>query len=212
MSSTPYGPSFVRKKRSHEQHPQLRRKTIRAASAPRRTCSSGGTMPSIAAQKPLADLTWQTAEGIGIKPLYTGADRAGMRPSRHLPGLPAVRPRPIQLDVCDAPLDGPAIRRLLDRRGFQRLLQAQPGDRSEGPEHRLRPADPSRLRQRQSARRGRCRHGWRGHRQHPRHAHPVRRPAARSDQRVDDDERRRAADPGDVRHRRRRSRASSRRS
>jgi len=41
-----------------------------------------------AAQKPLADLTWQTAEGIGIKPLYTGADRAGCDHLDTFPGFP----------------------------------------------------------------------------------------------------------------------------
>ena len=41
-----------------------------------------------AAQKPLADLTWQTAEGIGIKPLYTAADRAGCDHLDTFPGFP----------------------------------------------------------------------------------------------------------------------------
>src|SRR5271166_4222258 len=41
-----------------------------------------------AAQKPLADLTWQTAEGIGIKPLYTDADRAGCDHLDTFPGFP----------------------------------------------------------------------------------------------------------------------------
>ena len=43
----------------------------------------------------------------------------------------------------------------------------------------------------------------RRHRQHPRHADPLRRHPAGPDQRVDDDERRRAADPGALHHRRR---------
>ncbi len=41
-----------------------------------------------AAQKPLVDLTWQTAEGIGIKPLYTGADRAECDHLDTFPGFP----------------------------------------------------------------------------------------------------------------------------
>ena len=46
MSSTPCGPSFVRKKRCHEQHPQLRGNSVRAEALPRPSLSSGETMPS----------------------------------------------------------------------------------------------------------------------------------------------------------------------
>jgi methylmalonyl-CoA mutase len=42
-----------------------------------------------AALKPLSDLTWQTAEGIGIRPLYTAADRAGCD---HLDTYPGFAP------------------------------------------------------------------------------------------------------------------------
>jgi methylmalonyl-CoA mutase len=42
-----------------------------------------------AALKPLAELTRQTAEGIGVKPLYTAADRAGIE---HLDSLPGFAP------------------------------------------------------------------------------------------------------------------------
>jgi len=41
------------------------------------------------ALRPLSDLTWQTAEGIGVKPLYTAADRAGLE---HLDSLPGFAP------------------------------------------------------------------------------------------------------------------------
>jgi methylmalonyl-CoA mutase len=41
-----------------------------------------------AAQRPLDDLIWQTAEGIGIKPLYTAADRAGCDHLDTFPGFP----------------------------------------------------------------------------------------------------------------------------
>jgi methylmalonyl-CoA mutase len=37
---------------------------------------------------PLFDLTWQTAEAIGIKPLYTGVDRAGCDDLDTFPGFP----------------------------------------------------------------------------------------------------------------------------
>ena len=66
--------------------------------------------------------------------------------------------------------------------------------RAEGPVGRLRPRHPSRLRQRPSARRRRCRQGRRGDRHGRGHEDPVRRHPARQDDRVDDDERR--GDPG----------------
>ena len=40
------------------------------------------------ALKPLDDLTWQTAEGIGVKPLYTAADLAGFEHLDTYPGFP----------------------------------------------------------------------------------------------------------------------------
>ena len=40
--------------------------------------------------RPLESLTWQTAEGIPIRPLYTAADVAGMAPD--LPGWPGIDP------------------------------------------------------------------------------------------------------------------------
>src|SRR5580698_5389749 len=45
-----------------------------------------------AALKPLAELTWQTAEGIGVRPLYTAADLAGLEHLATYPGFaPFVR-------------------------------------------------------------------------------------------------------------------------
>jgi methylmalonyl-CoA mutase len=41
------------------------------------------------ALKPFADLTWETAEGIGVKPLYTAADRVGIE---HLDTYPGFAP------------------------------------------------------------------------------------------------------------------------
>ena len=93
-------------------------------------------------------------------------------------------------------MDDPAIRRLLHRRGLQRLLPAQSRGRAKGPVHRLRSRHPSRLRQRPSARHRRRRHGGRGDRLDLRHAHAVRRHSARPDVGVDDHERRRAAGAG----------------
>ena len=44
------------------------------------------------ALKPIDDLTWRTSEGIGVKPLYTGADLAGFEHLNTYPGFaPFVR-------------------------------------------------------------------------------------------------------------------------
>ena len=49
------------------------------------------------------------------------------------PGLRAVPARAVPDDVHHAAVDDPAVRRLLDRRGVQRVLPAQPRGRPEGP-------------------------------------------------------------------------------
>ena len=115
----------------------------------------------------------------------------------------ALSPRPLPHDVCAAALDGPAIFRLLHRRGFERLLSPQSRRRTAGRVHRLRSRHPSRLRFGPSARHRRCRHGRRRHRLDLRHAHSVRRHPARQGLGVDDHERRGAAGAGAL-HRRRR--------
>src|SRR5712672_1979402 len=44
------------------------------------------------AGKPLTDLIWETAEGIGVRPLYTAADLAGLEHLATYPGFaPFVR-------------------------------------------------------------------------------------------------------------------------
>ena len=85
---------------------------------------------------------------------------------------------------------------LLHRRGVQRVLPPQPGGRPEGPVGRLRPGHPPRLRLRPPAGARRRRHGRRGDRLDLRHPHALRRHPAGQDERVDDDERRRAAGAG----------------
>ena len=132
----------------------------------------------------------------------------GRRPRRprlpgHLPGHRAVPARPVPDDVRQPAVDDPPVRRVLHRRGVQRLLPAQPGGGAEGPVGRVRPGHPPRLRLRQPAGGRRRRHGRRGDRLDLRHAAAVRRHPARPDERVDDDERRGAAGPGAL-HRRRR--------
>ncbi len=78
----------------------------------------------------------------------------GPRRAGHLPGPRAVPPRALPDDVHHPALDHPPVRRLLDRRGVQRLLPPQPGGRPEGPLGRLRPRHPPRLRLRPPAREG----------------------------------------------------------
>ena len=146
---------------------------------------------------------WETPEGIAVKPAYGAGDVAGLDFLDAYPGPRALSARPLPDHVRDQPVDHPPVRGLLHGRGLQRLLSPQPGGRAEGPVGRLRPGHPPRLRLRPPAGEGRRRHGRRGHRLHPRHAHPVRRHPARPDERVDDHERRGAADPGAL-HRRRR--------
>ena len=144
---------------------------------------------------------WLTPEQIPVKPLYTEADLAGLDFLDTVPGAAALPARPVPDDVRHPAVDHPPVRRLLHGRGVQRVLPAQPRRRAEGPVDRLRPGHPPRLRLRPPAGDRRRRHGRRGHRLDPRHAHPVRRHPARPDERVDDDERRRAARAGALRRR-----------
>ena len=75
----------------------------------------------------------------------------GPRRAGHLPGPGAVPPRALPDDVHHPAVDHPPVRRVLDRRGVQRLLPPQPGCRPEGPLGRLRPGHPPRLRLRPPA-------------------------------------------------------------
>ena len=146
---------------------------------------------------------WLTPEGIAVKPHTDPDDRAGLDFLDSYPGLAPFLRGPYPTMYVTPALDDPPICRLLDGRGLQRLLPAQSRGRPEGPVGRLRSRHPSRLRFRPSARRRRRRHGGRRDRLDLRHAHAVLRHPARPDERVDDDERRGAADPGAL-HRRRR--------
>ena len=81
-------------------------------------------------------LVWETPEGIGVKPVYGAEDLSDVDFLHTYPGV--------------APfLRGPyptAVRRVLHRRGVQRVLPAQPRRRPEGPFGRVRPGHPPRLR------------------------------------------------------------------
>ena len=120
----------------------------------------------------------------------------GPRRARHLARPRAVPARALPDDVHHAAVDDPSVRRLLHRRGVQRVLPAQPRRRPEGPERRLRPRDPPRLRLRPPAGARRRRHGRCRDRLDLRHPHALRRHPARRDVGVDDHERRRPAGAG----------------
>ena len=134
--------------------------------------------------------------------LQRGRSRRHRLP-RDLAGRRALSARPLPDHVRQPALDHQAVRRLLDGGRFQRVLSPQPRRRAKGPFGRVRPRHPPRLRLRSSARDRRRRHGRRGDRFHLRHAHAVLRHSARPDERVDDHERRGAADPRAVRRGRR---------
>ena len=94
-------------------------------------------------------LDWITPEGIDVKPVYIAADRdaavAEGYPLDSLPRRAAVRARAVSDDVCQPAVDHPPVRRVLHRRGLQRVLPAQPGRGSEGPVGGVRPGHPPRL-------------------------------------------------------------------
>ena len=115
------------------------------------------------------------ALGVGAAPLVDARGRRGeeslwslghRRPRlrRLLSGRRAFRARPLPHHVCRPALDDPAIRRLLHRRGLQRLLSPQSRGGPEGPLDRFRSRDASRLRFGSSSRFRRRRHGRSRHR------------------------------------------------
>ena len=82
----------------------------------------------------IEDIEWETLEGIRVKPLYTAEDTEGLPQMGEVPGF-----APFTRGV--KALDHSAIRRVLDGRGIERLLPAQPRRRSAGRVGRLRPGD-----------------------------------------------------------------------
>ena len=141
------------------------------------------------------ELAWHTPEGVVVPPVYTGADTADLDFLRDQARHRAVPARSLPDDVRQPAVDDPAVRRLLDRRGVQRVLPAQPRRRAEGPVGGVRPGHPPRLRQRPPAGGRRRRHGRCRDRLDLRHAPALRRHPAGPDERLDDDERRGAAGP-----------------
>jgi hypothetical protein len=97
---------------------------------------------------------WTSPEGIDILPVYGPEHLDGLDGLDTLAGHRAVPARALPDDVHDPAVDDPAVRRLLHRRGVQRVLPPQPRRRAERPVGRLRPRHPPRLRLRPPARAG----------------------------------------------------------
>ena len=75
---------------------------------------------------------WQTPEGIAVKSVYGPEDVEGPAGCGFLPGNRAFPARALSHHVCQPALDRAPICRLLDCRGFQRLLPPQPGAGQKG--------------------------------------------------------------------------------
>ena len=88
---------------------------------------------------------WLTPEQIPVKPLYTEADLEGLDFLDTVPGAPPYLRGPYPTMYATQPWTM-AVRRLLHRRGVQRVLPAQPRGRAEGPVGGLRPRHAPRLR------------------------------------------------------------------
>ena len=121
----------------------------------------------------------------------------------HLAGPSPLRARPAGHDVRQPALDHSPVRRLLHRRGVQPLLSGQSGRRAKGALRRLRLGDPPGLRLGPPEGGRRCRQGRGGHRLGRGHEDSLRWHSPRSNVRLHDHERRRAAGDGRL-HRRRR--------
>ena len=151
--------------------------------------------------KDASELAWHTPEDIDVAALYTGQELAGVDFLHTWPGLPPYLRGPYPTMYTTQPWTIRQYAGLLHRRAVQRLLPPQSRRRPERPVGRLRPGDPPRLRQRPRAGQRRRRHGGRRDRLDLRHAPAVRRHPAGPDERLDDDERRGAADPRALRRR-----------
>ena len=186
-----------RKESCHEHHPEFQRG--RLGRRPRATAHLADWVN--AAGRPPEELERLTPELIAIKPLYSSADLKGLEHLHGMPGLPPfVRGPYVTMYARDRGRSGNTPASRPPRIPTPSTAATWPPARRacrvafDLPTHRGYDSDHPRVA-------GRRRHGRRRHRQHPRHAHPVRRHSARRDQRLDDDERRRAAGHGPV-HRR----------
>ena len=155
--------------------------------------------------RPVEELTWDTPEGIAVKPLYTAEDLEGLEHLDSLPGMAPFVRGPKATMYAGRPW---TVRQYAgfstaeESNAFYRKNLAGGPDRPVGG---LRSGHPSRLRLRSPARGGRCGQGGRGHRQRRGHEDPVRRHSAGQDVGLDDHERRGVAGHGHVHRRRRRA-------
>ncbi len=109
--------------------------------------------------KPVAGLDWATPEGITVKPLYTEADlediaAAGFPFREAVPGAPPYLRGPRATMYANRPWTVRQYSGFSTAEEFERVLPRQSRRRADGALDRLRPRDPSRLRQRPPARHG----------------------------------------------------------
>ena len=147
----------------HHKNRQLRRRP--AAQRARRRARHGGRRSARTSRPPPTRTGTRPTNSTGRRrkastssrstSLPTGTPRstAGY-PLDTFPGEPPYRARPVPDDVRQPAVDHPAVRRVLHRRGIQRLLPPQPRSRAEGAVGGVRPGHPPRLRLRPSPRRG----------------------------------------------------------
>ena len=83
-----------------------------------------GDLPASETVPPNGEPPWSTPEGIDVKALYTGADLEGLDFLDTYPGIAPYLRGPVPDDVREPAVDDPAVRRVLHRRGVERLLPA----------------------------------------------------------------------------------------
>ena len=185
-------------------HDRMARRTPRRRSRPGRCGRSAMTSGRLAdwqaqARRELKgrdpeSLTWETPEGIAVRPLYTEEDLAGLGHLGSLPGLAPYTRGPRATMYAGRPWTIRQYAGFSTAEELQRLLPQGAGGGAAGGERRLRSRHAPRLRQRPPAGGGRRGQGRRGDRLGRGHEGALRRHSAREGQRVDDDER--GGDPG----------------
>ena len=160
--------------------------------------------------KPDEARLWRTPEGIDVKSSYGPGRSQGLDFLDDWPGLPPYLRGPYPTMYVNRPWTVRQYAGLLDCRGVQRLLPAQPRRRPERPVGRLRSGDHRGYDSDHPRVPGDVGMAGVAIDSHPRHAHAVLRHPARSDERVDDHERRGVAGSGAL-HRRRRGTGRRRR-
>ena len=145
------GPTLVSAVRQHDRIPSFADLDLGPPAADTRHGPMGTSLRrrdrSYAGATGLADAGGDPGQAaLHRPPTWTGLDFLDT-----YPGIAPVPARAVPDHVRQPALDDPPVRRLLHRRGVQRVLPAQPRRRAEGAVGRLRPGHPPRLRQRPPA-------------------------------------------------------------